>query len=79
MAKGIKFIPHHYQSNIKNQIIRDFRELGRKMRGKFHYGSNEEKDLHPFYTKTNFVPPPGNKAMENYLFATEIELEKKCN
>lgn len=76
MAKGIKFIPHQDHGNIRKQIIRDFRELGRKMRCKFHYGSNEDKDVHPFYTKNNFTPPPGNKALENYLFATEIELEK---
>ena len=56
--------------------MKDFSELTRKMKCKLHYGTGNDSKIHPFYTKTNFEPPPGKSAMENHIYATKIEISR---
>ncbi|XP_062598993.1 uncharacterized protein LOC134260453 [Saccostrea cucullata] len=78
LSKGLKFIPTPGTQNIRQNLICSFNELARKMRCKILFHTNEDdKQLHPLYINTNYNP--GNTtctALENYLYATKMELCK---
>ncbi|CAG2207140.1 unnamed protein product [Mytilus edulis] len=75
LAKGLKFIPSPDVKYIKQNLLRDFDELGRKMRCKYHFSDKTNADTnHPFRIKSGFKPSLANNTIENYLFATKMEI-----
>ncbi|VDI82100.1 Hypothetical predicted protein [Mytilus galloprovincialis] len=75
LAKGLKFIPSPDVKYIKQNLLRDFDELGRKMRCKYHFSDKTNADTnHPFRIKSGFKPSLHNNTIENYLFATKMEI-----
>ena len=78
LNKGLKFIPTPGTRNIRRNLLCDFNELARKMRCRllFHAEKNDTK-LHPLYINSNYNPGNTmNTALENYLYATKMELCK---
>ena len=78
LSKGLKFIPTPGTRNIRRNLLCDFNELARKMRCRalFHTDGNDTK-LHPLYLNTKYNPGyTSNIALENYLYATKMELCK---
>lgn len=77
LAKGLKYIPTPDSKNAKRELLRDFDELARKMRCKYHFNCGSTNfQYHPFSTKSGFVPHPASNAVENYIFCTKLELDK---
>ncbi|VDI50561.1 Hypothetical predicted protein [Mytilus galloprovincialis] len=75
LAKGLKFIPAPAEKNIKRNLLQSFDKLARKMRLKFlFYGNENVINNHPFTMKSGYTPNFANTAIENYIFATKIEL-----
>ncbi|VDI73168.1 peptide-methionine (R)-S-oxide reductase [Mytilus galloprovincialis] len=75
LAKGLKFIPAPAEKNIKRNLLQSFDKLARKMRLKFlFYGNENVINNHPFTMKSGYTPNLANTAIENYIFATKIEL-----
>ncbi|KAK7089586.1 hypothetical protein V1264_024586 [Littorina saxatilis] len=60
---------------MRKRISADFCKLARKIRCKFYFRENTSNTaIPPFYTKSNWNPPPGNEAIEKYIFNTRMEL-----
>lgn len=77
LGKGLKYIPTPRKTNIRQILLQDFEELSRKMRCKYHFSDKSSSDIeHPFRQKSGYQPGIANNAIENYLFATKIELSK---
>ncbi|CAC5386578.1 unnamed protein product [Mytilus coruscus] len=75
LAKGLKCIPSPDVKYIKQKLLLDFDELGRKMRCKYHFSDKSNTDSnHPFRVKSGFKPALANNTIENYLFATKMEI-----
>ncbi|XP_071150281.1 uncharacterized protein [Mytilus edulis] len=75
LAKGLKFIPAPAEKNIKRNLLQSFDKLARKMRLKFlFYGNENVINNHPFTMKSGYTPNFANTDIENYIFATKIEL-----
>ncbi|CAC5390790.1 unnamed protein product [Mytilus coruscus] len=76
LAKGLKFIPAPAERNIKRNLLQSFDKLARKMRLEFLFYGNENviNNNHPFTMKSGYTPNFANTAIENYIFATKIEL-----
>lgn len=79
LGKGLKFIPIPH---IKlSEIFNDFRNTERCMRLKVLFSNTEDTHentlQHPFRTKSNWRPlTSDSNNLENYLYATKIELAK---
>ena len=82
LAKGMKFIPTPSTKVAKNDLLKDFDELARKMRCKFNFQMKCD-NIHPFYTKSGYEPPKMIGALETYIDKTKLELSsiqvKKCS
>jgi hypothetical protein len=82
LAKGMKFIPTPSTKVAKNDLLKDFDELARKMRCKFNFQMKCD-EIHPFYTKSGYEPPKMIGALETYIDKTKLELSsiqiKKCS
>ncbi|VDI27170.1 Hypothetical predicted protein [Mytilus galloprovincialis] len=78
LGKGMKFIPTPKVSStyIRKQIMKDFLELARKLRCRFHYSTNTIKEIHPLYLQTGHIPPNGNNALEGYITDTKLEISR---
>lgn len=75
LGKGLKFVPQQSTKRWKITLLNDFDKLSRKMRCKFELDTGVPKQLHPFYTNSNYDPPPANNAIESYIFSTKTELD----
>ncbi|CAG2211215.1 unnamed protein product [Mytilus edulis] len=77
LAKGLKFVPSPNIKNAKANLLIDFQELARKMRCKYQFDDGSNKFIpHPFQQKTGYNPSLANNAIEDYIFATKIEIGK---
>ena len=76
LAKGIKFIKTPSTKNANRMLLNDFDEFARKMRCTYLFNNGMEYEKHPFYLNTGFSPNYSCAALENYLFATKLELSK---
>ncbi|XP_069122266.1 uncharacterized protein [Argopecten irradians] len=78
LGRGLKFSPLPKSVKSTNALLIDFKELARKMRCRYLFGNfSSDKQIHPFYQNTNFDPKYcGNNAIENYIFATQMEISK---
>lgn len=77
LSKGLKFIPSPLITNARNCLLRDWKEVARKMRCKFHFDDGSDNcKLHPFLQKSGHVPPPANAAIESFLFHVKNDLER---
>ena len=74
LAKGLKFIPTPKTKKVRNNIARDFDEFARKLRCKYHFHSDENKELHPFRENTGFIPDYSCPALEKYIDLTKLEI-----
>lgn len=75
LGKGLKFIPF---SKVKiNDIMRDFKITERNMRLRVLLANTKQKEVTAFKKKSSFSPlTSGSNNLENYLFATKLELAK---
>ena len=70
ISRGLKFIPVSKTINknkIRRQLLLDFEHFARRMRLKYvFHGKN--KEIHPFYVKSNWNPPvQPSVGLERYL------------
>ena len=83
LTKGLKFIetPVINENKIRQQLLRDFEQLARRMRLRYIFHGND-KEPHPFHVRSNWIPPvQPSIALESYLenvklSLAEIELAK---
>ena len=76
LAKGIKYIISPSNKLTKKEIIKDFDEFSRKLRCMYLFEDGTKYEPHPFYTNTGYKPKTSCNAIENYIFATKLELSK---
>lgn len=76
LARGIKYIINPTNRNAQTAIMNDFMEFQRKIRLLYLHKDKEEYKLHPFYKNTGFKPHYSCPTVENYLFATRMEISK---
>ena len=77
LSKGLKFIPSPGARYAKQELLRDWKDLERKMRLKFHFENTKDTfKYHPFLQKSNFMPELGNSALENFLFQAKADIER---
>ncbi|CAC5380595.1 unnamed protein product [Mytilus coruscus] len=77
LAKGLKFVPSPSIIKAKANLLIDFEELARKMRCKYQFDDGSNKFIpHQFQQKTGYKPSLANNAIEDYIFATKIEIGK---
>ena len=75
LSKGLKFIPRPPFKGAKKALLNDFNETARKMRLTFQFDDGKDTyDPHPFLQKSNYQPETSCKAIEDYVFATKMEL-----
>lgn len=74
LSKGMKFIPSRYIKRLKQNLIRDFDSLSRRMRLSYELSDGSQYKPHPFYVHSNYQPQLASNAIENYIFNTKIEL-----
>ena len=77
LSKGLKFIPNPSIKYAKQELLRDWNNLERKMRLKFNFANKEDKyKFHPFLQKSDYTPEFGNSALENFLFQAKADIER---
>ena len=76
LAKGIKYVISPSNRLTKKEIIKDFDEFSRKLRCMYLFNDGTIYDPHPFYINTGYKPKTSCNAIENYIFATKLELSK---
>ena len=76
ISRGLKFIPvtKVHKNKIRRQLLQDFEHFARRMRLKYIF-HGQNKDIHPFYVKSNWNPPVQQSvALESYLEDVKIQL-----
>ena len=73
LSRGLKFVPTPItnEAALRKQLLTDFKDFARRMRLQFIY-HGKDKNIHPFYVKSNWEPPvqqlahtPITKAISN--------------
>ena len=76
LSKGVKFIATPSSKGAVRTILKDFEEFERKMRCQYLFDDGKSYIQHPFYLNTGFTPYNSCETLENYLFATRLEISK---
>lgn len=74
LSKGLKFIPTPKNNNAQRLLLKDFDDFARKLRCKFHFDTGDNSPIHPFKTKSGFMPPLACRELEYYIDKTKLEL-----
>jgi hypothetical protein len=71
---GLKYVPT--PNIIHSTLMHDFDNLERNMRLTYEFHNSVKNGIHPFRITSNYMPLMGPANLENYLYATKIELSE---